>query len=65
MERQAIGLPLLYLIYFFNSEGFINDFETDIVTCEGQSVDPVRFALVGGPGIVGENADGSLLFFHR
>lgn len=46
-----------------NSEDILLHPEADVKTGKGQTVDPVRFALVGGTGVMGKNPDGCLLFF--
>ena len=55
------GAFLLYLGHIHNRQSLLGDLEADIVTREGQTVDPVGLSLVGRSGIVGQNTDGSLL----
>ena len=43
----------LYFVYFHHGKSVLLHFEADIVSCKDQTVDPVGFSLIGGPGIVG------------
>ena len=63
--RVQVGLHrvlrfFLYGIYSLNGQSVIHNFEADVESGEGQTVDPVGLSLIGGPGIVGENTDGGI-----
>ena len=50
---------------FFHGQYVFSHFEADIESGEGQTVDPVRLALIGGAGIVGQDTDGGFLLIFR
>ena len=58
-------LIVLCLCNVYNGQGIIADPEPDIVSCEGQTIDPVRFSLIGRSGVVGENTDSGISLVSR
>ena len=48
-----------------DDECFLPDGKTDIKASEGQAVDAVGVSLVGGAGVVGQNADGGFALICR
>ena len=52
----------LYLFHFHDGQNIILNRKADIESCKGNAVDPVRFALVGGTGVVTQNTHSGGLF---
>ena len=50
---------------FPHGQNIFHHGEADIVPGERQSVDALRASLIGGPGVVGQNADGGVPFALR
>lgn len=57
--RKAPGIFSLFQDFLHGQNVFLHG-EADIVPGEGQAVDALRASLIGGAGVVGQNADGGV-----